>query len=219
MSSTAASSPWCRARRLAQRPTEPVEHTRWLFFVIALVSLLLTAPGALVGARAVSLALLAVSCLALAASWARRYRSRVASPVWDLADVLAVTAFALACPMPAVAYGVVFPAMWFRVMYGRTWRVGAYAVGLGGGLVAATLAWGDVPGHVGTTAGSPVVGALPVLALTFVGARHLALGMLAREQTRGRDSALRELGTNLLGLTDPLAIRTQGWRAVERSAG
>jgi diguanylate cyclase (GGDEF)-like protein len=215
MSSTAAPSLWRRARRLAQRPTEPVEHTRWLFFAIALVSLLLTAPGALVGTSAVSLVLLALSCLALAASWVRRYRSRVASPVWDVVDVVALAAFALACPMPAVAYGVAFPALWFRVMYGRTWRVGAYAVGLGAALVTATLAWGVVPGHAGTTAASPVVGALPVLALTFIGARHLALGMLAREQTRGRDAALRELGTNLLGLADPLAIRTQGWRAVE----
>src|SRR3954471_18795191 len=216
MSSTAAPSLWRRARRLAQRPTEPVEHTRWLFFAIALVSLLLTAPGALVGTGVVSLVLLALSCLALAASWVRRYRSRVASPVWDVVDVVALAAFALACPMPAVAYGVAFPALWFRVMYGgRTWRAGAYAVGLGVALVTATLAWGVVPGQAGMTAAGPVVGALPVLALTFIGARHLALGMLAREQTRGRDAALRELGTNLLGLTDPLAIRTQGWRAVE----
>src|SRR3954469_9768210 len=218
MSSTAAPSPWRRARRFAQRPTEPVEHTRWLFFAIALVSLLLTAPGALVGTGAVSLVLLALSCLALAASWVRRYRSRVASPVWDVVDVVALAAFALACPMPAVAYGVVFPAMWFRVMYGRTWRVGAYAVGLGAALVTATFAWGVVPGHPGTTEAGPVVGALPVLALTFIGAGHLALGMLAREQTRGRDAALRALGTSLLGLTDPRAIRTQGWRAVEEGA-
>jgi diguanylate cyclase (GGDEF)-like protein len=42
--------------------------------------------------------------------------------------------------------------------------------------------------------------------------------MLEREQTRGRDWALRELGTNLLGVTDPRAIRDQGWRAVEEVA-
>src|SRR3954464_15713051 len=118
MSSTAAPSPWRRARRLADRPTEPVEHTRWLFFAIALVSLLLTAPGALAGTGAVSVALLAVSCLALVGSWTHRYRSRTASPALDVVDILAAAAFALACPMPAVAYGVVFPAMWSRVMYG-----------------------------------------------------------------------------------------------------
>jgi diguanylate cyclase (GGDEF)-like protein len=215
MNSTAASSPWRRARRPLERPTEPVEHTRWLFFVIALVSLLLTAPGALVGAGTPNLILLAVSCLVLAVSWTHRYRSRAASPALDVVDILAATAFALACPIPAVAYGVIFPAMWCRVMYGRTWRVGAYAVGLGAALVTANLAWGLVPGHADTTDAGPVLGALPVLGLTFIGARHLALGMLAREQTRGRDSALLALGTGLLGLTDPKAIRDQGWRAVE----
>jgi diguanylate cyclase (GGDEF)-like protein len=215
MTGTAASSPWRRARRLLDRPTQPVEHTRWLFFVIALVSLLLTAPGALVGTGGVGLALLAVSCLALVISWTHRYRSRAAPSALDVVDILAATAFALACPMPAVAYGVVFPAMWFRVMYGRTWGVGAYAIGLGAALVTATLAWGVVPGHADTTDAGPVLGALPVLGLTFIGARHLALGMLAREQTRGRDSALLALGTGLLGLTDPTAIRDQGWRAVE----
>jgi diguanylate cyclase (GGDEF)-like protein len=215
MSSSAASSPWRRARRLLARPAEPVEQTRWLFLVIALVSLLLTAPGALVGAGTTSLILLTASCLALVVSWTHRYRSRTASRALDAVDILAATAFALACPMPAVAYGIVFPAMWFRVMYGRTWRVGAYAVGLGAALVTATLAWGVVPGHADTTDAGPVLGALPVLGLTFIGARHLALGMLAGEQTRGRDSALLALGTGLLGLTDPKAIRDQGWRAVE----
>jgi diguanylate cyclase (GGDEF)-like protein len=215
MSSTAASPLWRRARRLVERPTEPVELTRRLFFAIALVSLLLSVPGALAGAGVASLILLAVSCLALVVSWTHRYRSRTASSALDVVDILATTAFALACPMPAVAYGITFPAMWFRVMYGRTWRVGAYAIGLGAALVTATLAWGLVPGHADTTDAIPVVGALPVLGLTFIGARHLALGMLAREQTRGRDSALLALGTGLLGLTDPKAIRDQGWWAVE----
>src|SRR3954451_17433762 len=209
MRSTAA-----RARRHLVRPTEPVERTRWLFFVIALVSLLLTAPGALVGAQSVEPVLLVFSGLTLAVSWTHRYLSRHVPVGFDLLDVLAVTAFALARPMPAVAFGIVFPAMWFRVMYGRTWRVGLYAVALGAAMVGATLAWGYLPGNGPSTDASPVIGAIPVLGLTFIGARHLALGMLEREQTRGRDWALRELGTNLLGLTDPLAIRTHGWDGV-----
>jgi diguanylate cyclase (GGDEF)-like protein len=215
MTSTAAPSLWRRARRLVARPTEPVEQTRWVFFTIALVSLLLTTPGALSGGGAVSLSLLAASCCALAASWTHRYRTRAASPVLDVLDLLATVAFALACPMPAVAYGIAFPAMWFRVMYGRTWRVGAYAAGLGAALATATLVWGIVPGHAATTDGGPVFGALPVLGLTFVGARHLALGMLAREQTRGRDEALFALGGNLLGVVDLMEIRRQGWAATE----
>jgi diguanylate cyclase (GGDEF)-like protein len=213
MSSTAA-----RVRRRLARPTEAVERTRWLFFVIALVSLLLTAPAALVGADHVQPVLLAFSGLALVISWTHRYLTRSVMVGFDLLDVVAVAAFALASPMPAVALGIVFPAMWFRVMYGRTWRVGLYAVALGAALVGATLAWGLVPGNGGGPDVSPVLSSMPVLGLTFIGARHLALGMLQREQTRGRDWALRQLGTNLLGLTDPRAIRTQGWRAVEEVA-
>ena len=215
MNSAAVPSPWRRLRRPWDRPTEPVEHTRWLFFTIAVVALLLTAPVASVGAGPAELALLAASCLALLLSWTHRYRSGTTSWLLDVAEILAVTAFALAGPVPAVAYGVGFPATWFRVMYGRTGRVGAYAAGLGAALVTAVLAWGAVPGHTGTTAAGPVLAALPVLGLTFIGARQLALGLLAGEQTRGRDAALLALGTGLLGLTDPRAIRDQGWRAVE----
>jgi diguanylate cyclase (GGDEF)-like protein len=215
MNSAAASFPLRRAQWTLDRRTEPVDYTRWLFFAIALVSLLLTMLWSLIGAGTTSLTLLTVSGLALIVSWTHRYRSRTASWVLDLLDILGATAFALACTSPAVAYGIVVPAMWFRVMYGRTWRVALYAVGLGAALVAATLAWGVVPGHADTTDAGVVVAALPVLGLTFIGARHLALGMLAGEQTRGRDSALLALGTGLLGLTDPKAIRDQGWGAVE----
>src|SRR3954447_21630 len=213
MTSTAA-----RVRRRLARPTEPVERTRWLFFVIALVSLLLTLPGALAGLDAVEPLLLLFSGLALTVSWTHRYLSRHVLVGFDVLDVLAVAAFALASPMPAVAFGIVFPAMWFRVMYGRTWRVGLYAVGLGAAMVGATLAWGYLPGNGSSTDASPVIGAIPVLGLTFIGASHLALGMLEREQTRGRDWALRELGTSLLGVTDPRAIRSAGWHAVEQVA-
>src|SRR3954454_25075580 len=213
MTSTAA-----RVRRRLARPTEPVERTRWLFFVIALVSLLLTAPGALFGAHSAEPILLVFSGVALTVSWTHRYLSRHVLVGFDVLDVLAVTAFALASPMPAVAFGIVFPAMWFRVMYGRTWRVGLYAVALGAALLGATLAWGLIPGNPASTDASPVLGAIPVLGLTFIGARHLALGMLEREQTRGRDGALRQLGTGLLGVNDPRAIRDHGWRAVAEVA-
>src|SRR3954471_2340298 len=213
MSSTAA-----RVRRRLARPTEPVERTRWLFFVIALVSSLLSVPGALLTDGPVEPALLAVSAAALAASWVHRYLSRTVPVVFGVLDVLATTAFALASPMPAVALGIVFPAMWFRALYGRTWGVGVYALGQAAGLVGVTLAWGIIPGHPATTAAAPVLGAIPVLGLTFLGARHLALDLFERAQTRGRDWALRQLGTNLLGVTDPRSIRSQGWRAVEQVA-
>src|SRR3954470_17574077 len=152
MSSTAA-----RARRRLARPTQPVERTRWLFYVIALVSLLLTVPGALIDSVSVEPVLLAFAGLTLVPSWTHRYLTRTVPVGFDVLDILAVTAFALASPMPAVALGVVFPALWFRVMYGRTWRVGLYAVALGAALVGATLAWGLLPGNPASTDAIPVL--------------------------------------------------------------
>src|SRR3954447_23731611 len=213
MSSTAA-----RVRRRLARPTEPVERTRWLFFVIALVSSLLSVPGALLTDGPVEPALLAVSAAVLAVSWVHRFVSRTVPVVFGVVDVLATTAFALASPMPAVALGIVFPAMWFRALYGRTWRVGVYALGQAAGLVGVTLAWGIVPGHPATTAAAPVLGAIPVLGLTFLGARHLALDLFEREQTRGRDWALRPRAPTRRGLTAPGPTRTGGGRAVEQVA-
>ncbi|NEK57929.1 EAL domain-containing protein [Geodermatophilus sabuli] len=213
--STAAPSPWlrARARRRLHRPDDLVEQTRWVFLVIALVSLAATTPAALVGGASWGPALLVLATLALTASWIVRYRSQAAPAALDAVDVLAVAVFALACPVPPVAFGVVFPALWSRVMYGRTARVAGYAAGLCAALLAATLVWGLLPGRSGSTDVTHVAGALPVLLLTAVGARHLALGLFAREQTRGRDAALLTLGTGLVGVTDLMAIRLQGWTA------
>jgi diguanylate cyclase (GGDEF)-like protein len=216
MSSSPAAPPWRRARRLLARPADPVEQTRWVFLKIALAAVLLAAPGALMGgAGATRWVLLVAAGVGLAASWVHRYLARAASPALDVADALALTLFALACPVPAVAYGVALPAVWWRAMYGRTWRVAVYAAGLGAGVLTATLLWDVVPQHADGPDVGLVVGALPVLGLTVLGARHLARQMLEREQTRGRDSALSALGTGLLGLTDPKAIRDTGWEGVE----
>ena len=203
-------------RGLLVRPTDPVEHTRWVFLLLALCSLVLTAPGAVVGTTAGDGVLFAASCLTLAVSWTRRYRARAASLITDVVDVTAVAVLALSCALPATAYGVALPALWFRVMYGRQWQAaGRYAAGLGAGLVAAALSWGVLPGHGYDAHTAVVLGALPVLGLSFAGGRHVAGSMLQQEQTRGRDSALRELGTGLLGLTDPQAISETGWAGVE----
>ncbi|WP_409328560.1 putative bifunctional diguanylate cyclase/phosphodiesterase [Trujillonella humicola] len=211
--STVASSPWRRARGLLSRPADPVEHTRWVLFHVGLAALVLTAPGAVAGAGPARTAVLAAAGLVLAAVWTRRYLLRSAGTVLDVVDVAAVTGFALACSLPAAAYGIALPAVWSRAMYGRTRHVVAYGVALGAGLAAAALARSAGLGpeaHLDI-----VIGALPLIGLTAVAARHLAQQMLEREQTRSRDGVLRALGTSLLGLTDPGAIRDTGWRAVE----
>ena len=142
MSRTTVPPPWRRARGLLARPTDPVEHSRWVFLLLALASLVLAAPGALVGAGAGGSASLAASCLVLAVSWTVRYRVRSASIPRDLLDVLAVSVFALSSSLPVVAFGIALPALWARVMYGRTRRVAAYVAAVGLGLLAAALVRG-----------------------------------------------------------------------------
>ncbi|MGY1822730.1 putative bifunctional diguanylate cyclase/phosphodiesterase [Geodermatophilus sp. SYSU D00079] len=215
MTRTAAPPLWRRARRLVARPTDLVQRTRWLFWAIAVCSLLVTVPAALAGAGPSRVVLCAVSAPVLLLSWSLRYRTQAATPVRDVVEVLALVAFTLACPAPVVGFGAVFPAVWSRVMYGRTRHVVGYALALSGALLGATVLAHVLPGHFFAADPRFVVTALSVLLLSGVGARHLALVLFAREQTRGRDQALFALGTNLLGVVDLMAIRRQGWAATE----
>ncbi|MCU1604243.1 MAG: putative Diguanylate kinase [Modestobacter sp.] len=198
-----------------RRPDELVERTRWLFFVCVLVSLGLTALGAVPQAGAWSLTLLAVSSAALAGSWVHQYLARRATLVLDVSDVLATALFALACPEPAVAIGMILSALWFRAVYGRTRAVGGYAIGMSLALVASTVCWDVVPGHATSTPAGPVLGALPVMLLNAVVARHLARGLFEREQAQAREAALAALGSRLLGVTDLNLIRRWAWQAAE----
>ncbi|MFW3170850.1 putative bifunctional diguanylate cyclase/phosphodiesterase [Geodermatophilus sp. CPCC 206100] len=215
MSRTAARALWRRIRRHVLRQQDLVERTRGLFYLLATASLLLTAAGVLVGADPLSRALVAASCSALVASWTCCYRSRRAPLVLDLVDALAVTLFALACPVPAAALSTVFPALWFRSVYGAAGRVVAYAAGLGAALVASTELWHVVPGRAGTTDSGILLLTLPMLVITVIGARHLAQGIFAREQTRERDAALAALGTSLLGVVDVAEVRRRAWQAID----
>ncbi|MGY1631078.1 putative bifunctional diguanylate cyclase/phosphodiesterase [Geodermatophilus sp. SYSU D01186] len=215
MTSTAAAPLWRRARRLVARPTDLVQRTRWLFCGIATCSLLVTTPAALAGAGSWRVALVAVSAPTLLLAWSRRYRTQTATPLRDVVEVLALVAFTLACPAPVVGFGAAFPAVWFRVMYGRTRPVVGYALTLSAALLATNAVARALPGHFSTTDPRFVGTALVVLLLSGVGARHLALVLFAREQTRGRDQALFDLGNNLLGVVDLMQIRRHGWAAVE----
>ncbi|MGY1857999.1 diguanylate cyclase domain-containing protein [Modestobacter sp. SYSU DS0290] len=213
MTELVAASPTRRAVARLRRPDEMVEGTRWLFGVCALISLALACAGALPGASAASVLLLVGATVALTASWAYRYLTRRARPALDLLDVVAVTAFALGCPVPAVAFGATFSALWFRAVYGRTRDIWLYATGQCVALVAALVWWQSVPGHDEPAPAGPVLGALPLAFLLAVVARHLALGLFAREQAQARDAALVALGTRLLGVTDEVEVSARGWAA------
>ena len=177
-------------------------------------SLVLTLPAPLSVRSGNCLPLLVPAFAWLLGSWIHRYRTRTAPPAMDLLDAAAITAFALAGTEPAIAFSVVFPALWFRAVYGSTRRVVLYCAAVSTGLIATLPLWGLVPGHESSVDPVPVVGVVPVLVTTVAVARHLALGLFAREESQRRDTALNELGNRLLGLTDAAAIQEWGWAAV-----
>ncbi|MCZ2825019.1 MULTISPECIES: GGDEF domain-containing protein [unclassified Modestobacter] len=203
-------------RTVFRRPADLVERTRWLFGACALVSLVLTSFGAAAGAGAWRLSVIALCVAALAASWLHRYTARRGSVALDLLDALAVCAFALASPVPAVALGVTFSALWFRAVYGRTWETWAYTAAQCAGLVAALLLWEAVPGHATAAPAAPLLGALPIAPLLAVVARHLASVLQQHQHAQAWDATLARLTIQLLGVTDVEQIRQRGWEtAVE----
>ena len=201
---------WARARR----PDGLVERTRWLFCLCVLASLALTLPAPLVAANATTLLLVVVSSGALVTSWVYRYLTGTDPLSFDVMDAAAVLGFALACPSPIVAFGVAFAALWFRAVYGSTRRVVLHGAGTAAGIMLALPLWGLVPGHAATVPAGPVLAALPIMALTVVVARHLALGLFGHEQAQLRDAALARLGTQLLAVADRDRIREHGWETV-----
>src|SRR3954447_13064768 len=104
-------SPASHVRR--ERPgdsSELVRRSRRLFHLCAVLTLLVTVPGALPGATPERLLVLAVATAGLVISWTCRHRFARASLVLDGADAVAVALFALTCSQPAVAFAVAFTA-------------------------------------------------------------------------------------------------------------
>ncbi len=207
---------WRGVRRHSRRPADLVGQTRRLFYVLAVVPLLVVTSGAAVQADGGwSRTGVLVAAATLAGSWTHRYGTRSSRPALDVADVLAITLFALTAPGPEWTFGVLFPGLYLRAVYGRTAHVAAYAVGMCAGMSLAALAWSALPGR--TAAGDPAIVfmTLPIVLTTVVGSRHLAVALLAREATRERDAALVSLGGSLLGLTDTAEIARRAWASVE----
>ena len=200
---------------LLRRPADPVERVRWLFALSALSALLVTPIGMLVAGDRWTVALLAVSCSGLAVSWVHRYRTREVPLALDLTDAACLLLFALACTQPAIAFGVVVPALWFRGAYGSNGRVAGYAAGACLAVSLAVPLWGVVPGQAAGTPVAPVLGSLPVIAINALVARHLALGLFQRDLDHERDRALAAFAGRLIGVTDRLAVVAASWVTAE----
>jgi diguanylate cyclase (GGDEF)-like protein len=204
-----------RPTELLRRPSGLAERVRWLFALAALAALALTPIGTLIAGNGWTLTLVVVSCAGLASSWLYRYRSHRVPLVLDATDALCVLLFALACAQPAISFGVVVPALWFRSAYGTTGRVSAYAAGMCLAVSVAVPLWGVVPGQASWTAAAPVFGSLPVIVINTVIARHLALGLFDRDQDLARDTALAALGSRLIGVTDRRQVIAASWVTAE----
>jgi diguanylate cyclase (GGDEF)-like protein len=200
--------------RRVRRPENVIESTRWLFVVLALVSLLLALPAPLGAAHVPSLLAAAACAAVLILSWIVGYLRRSAPLVIDVVDAVAILGFTLACPQPSAALGFIFAALWFRALYGSTGRAVLRCILYSAALVAALPMWTLPPDHALGTAPGPVIGAIPTMFLTVVVGRYLAGSLHARERAARLDAVHVSLGSNLLGVTDAAEIRRIAWKAL-----
>ena len=201
---------WMRPRRAA----EMVEATRRLFVVLTLVSLALALLAPLTASNGTMPLVALASAVVLGLSWSVGYLSRSAPLGMDVVDAVATLAFALACPQPAAAFGFIFPALWFRSLYGSTGRA-VLRCGLYAGALSASLPlWQYVPWHTGSTEISPLIVAFPSMFLTVIVVRHLGGSLWAREQSARRDTVHALMGSQLLGVIDAAEIRQIFWTAI-----
>jgi len=196
-----------------RRPEQLVARTQWLFAVLAMLSLLFTVPAALSFSSGRVLLLALVSAAVLIASWTLGYIRRRGSIGMDIVDSLAMIAFALACPDPLVILSFMFPALWFRSLYGSTLRATLRCCMYAAAIVATAQLWSLVPERPEVV---EPFGALPTLFLTLVVARHLAGMVRAREQAALREAVHASAGSLLLSITDAAEIRRVAWVAITR---
>ena len=200
---------WARVRR----PGEIQEATRWLFAVLALVSIVLALPATLAAADGARPFVVLASSVVLGLSWGAGYLRRSAPLAMDLVDAAAMAAFALACPEPVVAMGIVFAALWFRSLYGSGARAVLRCALYAGAFSAVPSLWPYVLGHTGGIDLVPLAGAFPTMFLTVIVAKHLTAILTARARAARLDAVHVSVGSQLLGVIDAAEIRRIAWAA------
>lgn len=208
-----ASETAVRAR--LHRPSGIVESTRWLFALLAVVSLVVSLPGAFSAPHGATLMIVGFgAALTLTASWVCGYLRRGVPFGLDVLDAAALIAFGVACPDPMAVIGVVFSAVWFRALYGSTRRSLTRSFLYMSAIIGTLLLWPLLPEHGARPSAASVIGVFPLLLVTVVVASQLANGLRERDQSLRRDAALATAGSTLLGTTDPKLIRAIGWAAL-----
>lgn len=193
--------------------TASTADVRRLFLLLALVSLVVTWPSALAHATGGSLALTALGSLMLVGSWVAGYRAERAPLALDLLDAAGLALFALGSVAPEATATIAFPLIWFRSLYGSTWRGVLRAALYAAALLGTLPVWTLVPWHPHPVPPGPMVGVVPSMFLTVVVGRVLGEALARRDRDGARDAALAALGPRLLGLTDHAEIREAAARA------
>lgn len=203
-----------RARTALKRPTAMVESTRWLFWLLAMISLALSATAALAQGRGPMMPVALVAAAALAASLTAGYLRRRA--VWglDLLDAAAILALACSSPSPAAVFAVLFAIIWFRSLSGSTGGALLRCILYAAMMVLTLPLFPRIPGSSGPADPTIVLSSIPPMFVNFILARHLFT--ILRNVTEGaaRDAIHAAAGSRLLGITDPDMIKQITWQAI-----
>jgi len=181
---------------------------------LALISVVIALGVPLLSGTMATRAVTLASVLVLCASWIYGYVRQCAPLATDLADSVAILAFALASPHPSGTVLFVFPALWFRSLYGSGQRAVLRCAMYAGALCASVALWTYVPGHTQGAGTGQLLGAVPTMFLTVLVGRHLAAILRERGQAARRDAVYAAVGSQLLGVTDAAEIRRIAWVAI-----
>ena len=211
--STYVSELAARLRERVRRPADVFEATRWLFALLALVSVPLAALAPFASSR--SRLVGTVSVIVLGVSWASGYLRRRAPLVMDVIDALALAVFAASCSVPVATFGLIFGALWFRSLYGSSWRALVRCALYTAAMLAALVVWPHLTGRLATADAALLLGVVPTMVVTVVVGQHLAETLAARNRGARLDAVNAALGSALLGVTDAPQIRRIGWIGIE----
>ncbi|WP_165384888.1 bifunctional diguanylate cyclase/phosphodiesterase [Cryobacterium sp. SO1] len=200
-------------RTLLRRPPGILQGTRWLFTWLALLSLLFSLPGivAMMSASPEALLMAGASAIALCGSWIYSLVRQQVPLALEVLDALALTAFALAGPVPAAATPLIFAAAWLGTLYGTPWRSVVRGVLYSAAVVAITMLWSVFPAHETAPDLARQLGTATIMLLIIVVSGQLRTGLQAHDWAIERDKALTKTGAKLLGMTDAAQIRTLAW--------
>ncbi|ANP73590.1 putative bifunctional diguanylate cyclase/phosphodiesterase [Cryobacterium arcticum] len=200
-------------RTLWRRPTGILQGTRWLFTWLGLLSLAVSVPALLpmVTVSPLALLLAVASVLALVGSWVYGFLRQQVPFALEVVDAVALTAFALAGPVPSAAAPLIFAAAWLRTLYGSAWRSVARGVLYSAAIVAITALWPLLSAHATSPDWTRQAGTLSIMLLTILVAGQLRTGLQSHDWAIERDKALTETGARLLGITDAAQIRALAW--------